>query len=85
MISCKEVVRILSSSEELTVRKKIELKAHLFICKHCSGYLSQLNAINEKLKNNFELLTKANPEKVQELEDKVIEDLKCSKNPSGES
>lgn len=71
MLSCKETVLILSSSQELTFRQKLELRAHLFMCKHCSAYSNQL-------KKSYQELTKTDPDRVHELENKVLENLKRS-------
>ena len=78
MLSCKETVLVLSSNQELSFRQKLELRAHLFMCKHCSAYSKQLNAIAQKLKQNFQEIVKTNPEHVRELELKIIETAKKS-------
>ena len=72
MYTCKETVRMLSTDEKLTFKQKIELRAHLFMCKHCSSFSKQLNAIKNKFKSNFGELTKVEPEQVKNLEEKVI-------------
>jgi len=76
MYTCKQTVHILSSDEKLTFRQKIELRAHLFMCKHCSAYSKQLMAIKDKLKQNFKALTRTEPEHVKHLENQVIAKLK---------
>lgn len=78
MLSCKETVLILSSSKELTFRQKLELGAHLFMCKHCSAYSNQLKALANQLKKSYQELTKTEPDRVHELENKVLENLKRS-------
>ena len=76
MISCKEVVETLSTEKDLSIRKKIELRSHLFMCKHCSAYYSQLNSIKNQLKKLFRTITKTEPQAVKNLEEKVIDELK---------
>ena len=78
MLSCKETVRILSADQELSFRKKLELRVHLFMCKHCAAYSKQLKAMAHQLKKTFRELTKTSPEQLRELEDKIIENLKTS-------
>lgn len=77
MYTCKETVRMLSSEEKLTFKQKIELRAHLFICKHCSAYSKQLIAIKDKLKQNFEIITQqTEPDHIKKLENQIVEKLK---------
>lgn len=78
MISCKETAHILSSDQELTFRQKIELRAHLFMCKHCSAYSKQLKAIAIQLRQNFREITKTDPEHIRDLENKIIQNAKKS-------
>jgi len=76
MLACKEIVKILSSSQQLKFRQKLELRAHLLMCKHCSAYAAQLKALADQLKRNYKELTRTEPERVRELEQKVLESLK---------
>lgn len=47
MYRCSEVVRLISSDEYLIagVLKKLQIRLHLAMCKHCSKYARQLRAI----------------------------------------
>lgn len=76
MLSCKQVVEIISTKPRLSLMKRIELRAHLFMCKHCSTYLAQINAMTVKLKSVFKEKTETNPERVKHLETKVLSKLK---------
>ena len=76
MISCKEVVDVLSTEKNLSFRKRIELQAHLFMCKHCSAYYSQMNSLKVKLKKIFQKITQTDSDTVKNLEKKVIDNLK---------
>lgn len=80
MLSCKETVHILSSDQELSFRLKLELRAHLFMCKHCTAYSKQLKAMAAQLRQNFHEITKTSPEHVRDLEDKIIQSAKTSRN-----
>ena len=62
MLACKEIVEIVASNQKLTLVRKVELKFHLLMCKHCNGYVEQLKTINE--------------EHIHQLEDQVIEHIK---------
>jgi NMD protein affecting ribosome stability and mRNA decay len=80
MLSCKEIVHIMSSDQELKFSQKLELRAHLFMCKHCSAYSKQLKAIAIQLRQNFRNITKTDPEHVRDLEKKIIQNAKKSGN-----
>lgn len=82
MLSCKETVHILSSDHELSFRQKLELRAHLFMCKHCSAYSKQLKAIAIQLRQNFREITRTSPDHVRDLEDKIIQNAKKSGSTS---
>ena len=47
MYRCSEVVRLVSSDEYLTagLLKKLQIRLHLAMCKHCSRYVRQLRAL----------------------------------------
>jgi len=47
MYRCSEVVRQVSSDEYLTpgLFKKLQIRLHLAMCKHCSRYVRQLRAL----------------------------------------
>ncbi len=78
MLSCKETVQILSSNQDLTFRQKLEIRAHLFMCKHCSAYAKQMRALTNQLKKTFKNLTRVETKRVREIEQKVIDDIKRS-------
>lgn len=74
MLSCKEVVKIVSSEERPSWRRRLEIRFHLMMCHHCGKYVKQL----ELMKSGFKKLLqskheKANQEKIRDLENKVIE------------
>ena len=84
MLSCKETVEILASHRELSFRQKLELRAHLFMCKHCSAYAEQLRALAEQLKKNYLVLTRTEPDRVRDLEQHVLRNLQKLNGSSSE-
>ncbi len=48
MISCEEVARIVASGEqaEAGLRRRLALRFHLFMCRHCRRYVRQLELID---------------------------------------
>ncbi|WP_022958772.1 hypothetical protein [Spongiibacter tropicus] len=47
MLKCREFVDTVDAlvEGELTVRQRLSMRLHWFICKHCRRYLSQLRAL----------------------------------------
>jgi hypothetical protein len=47
MLSCKEVTRIVASGEidEQSPFKRMQLRMHLLMCRHCRRYTAQLRTI----------------------------------------
>lgn len=76
MLACKEIVEIVASNQELTFVKKVELKFHLLMCKHCNSYVEQLKTMNSQYKKVFKKITETNEDHVHQLEDQVIEHIK---------
>lgn len=49
MLSCKDVSRLLSESQDrkLTVSERLKLEMHLAMCKGCSNFRKQMNFLRE--------------------------------------
>jgi hypothetical protein len=56
MYRCSEVVRLVSSDEYLTagLLKKLQIRLHLAMCKHCSKYVRQLRALADAVRKTAE-------------------------------
>lgn len=76
MLACKEIVEIVASNQELTFVKKVELKFHLLMCKHCNAYVEQLKTMNSQYKKVFKKITETDEDHVHQLENQVIEHIK---------
>lgn len=52
MLSCKEVTRLLSESQDrkLTLSEKMHLEMHLAMCKGCSNFKGQMSFLREACK-----------------------------------
>ena len=72
MLKCKEVVRILGSGEELSLTQRIQLKMHLWMCKHCGVYASQLRAMKDGFGKLFKERTALDKEVVNKVESDVL-------------
>ena len=81
MLKCKEVVKVVSSDQPISLKQKIEIKMHLMMCRHCRRYQQQLNL----LKNGFVRLLKlkynsADPQKIDQIENKVLDKVNKRSN-----
>jgi hypothetical protein len=47
MMNCSEISELVASgrSDEIGFAKRLELKMHFFMCKHCRTYAKQINAL----------------------------------------
>ena len=72
MLNCKEVVRILGSAEELSLSQKIQLKMHLWMCKHCGIYARQMKAMKAGFSKMFSEKTAIDKEVVSQVESDVL-------------
>ncbi|MGE0554082.1 MAG: anti-sigma factor [Gemmatimonadales bacterium] len=45
MLSCREVTRLVAGEERRGLRASLELRLHLFLCRHCRRYVGELRAI----------------------------------------
>lgn len=76
MLPCKDIVRILSSNEKLSLMTKVELEMHILICKHCSRYAEHLRLMKNGFKKLFSKITHVEEQRITELEDGIIKTLK---------
>lgn len=76
MLPCKDIVKLLSSDEKVTLLQRAELKMHLMMCEHCSAYNRHLKSMRNGFKKLFSKLTAVKPGAVEQLESKVIDKIK---------
>jgi len=73
MRSCKDTLKIISSSQDLSIFQKMELKMHLLMCKHCLVYMKHLKMVKDGVKSLLFHKSKSQDETVKKIEDQVIE------------
>ncbi len=73
MLSCREIVRLMSSHEELSWTRRAELRMHLMMCKHCSAYAKHLKMMRDGFKKLFSKKTQVPSSEVEALERHIIE------------
>jgi len=75
MISCKELVKLKSSSAQLGFFKNLEMKIHLMMCDHCTKYAKHLKRIGTEARNWFTQESSSNKLQVDELKQNIIKSL----------
>ena len=78
MLSCKEIVRILNEEEGVPFLKRAELRMHLLMCEHCSAYSKHIKFMKRAFKKLFAKLTQTEPEAIERIEKKALEQFKKS-------
>lgn len=73
MIPCKDIVKMLSSGEDLPFMKRMELKMHLTMCVHCSKYARHLRIMKASFEKLFRIKTRVDPSEVGSLERDIVE------------
>lgn len=76
MLSCKNIVRLMSSSEALPIFKKVELRMHLLMCISCANYSKHLQMISDSVKGLVGKRTQVDKQSVSKLEQEIFEKLK---------
>lgn len=77
MLSCKEVVKIVSSDQESSWKRRLEVRFHLFICHYCRKYVLQLKYMRSGFKTLFnEKAKKPNSEEIKKIEQEVLSKIK---------
>lgn len=77
MMNCKEVVRVISSEDRVNWRTRLEIRFHLFICRHCRKYAKQLDYLRSSLKKAFKTDQSGKKSaEVANLEDKILNSIK---------
>ena len=77
MISCKEVVKTVSSEDRSSWRKNLRVRFHLMICRHCRKFAQQLEIMKSSFKKLFKSKTaQVSEETIRKLEDDAIRRLK---------
>ena len=75
MLRCKEIIRILSSHEDLSWIRRAELRMHLLMCKHCSRYATQLKMMKNAYGKLFAKITHVEGAEIKRFENEIIEKL----------
>ncbi len=76
MLKCKDVSHLIASgdAEELGFLKRLELRLHLMMCRHCQGYADQIKALGAGTRR---LMGAREPtaEELQHLENEICDKI----------
>lgn len=72
MLRCHEVTHLVASDEiaEAGLLRRLELRLHLLMCRHCRNYVQQLRRIRDAARRLW--AEDADPEAAAALEEKVL-------------
>lgn len=77
MLTCKEVVKIVSSEDRPSWSRKLKVRIHLFICDHCRRYVKQLEHLGEGFRRVFQSTANSvQTEEIQRIEAEVIRKIR---------
>ena len=78
MLNCKDVTKIIASSERSHWRRRLEIRMHLLMCKHCRKFSLQLDAIKTGVRKLFEpnQADAYQDSQIKDLEDRILRKLK---------
>jgi hypothetical protein len=77
MLTCKEVVKIVSSDDRVSWRKRLEVRMHLFICHYCGKYVKQLEHMSAGFRRLFQTRTNGDhSEEIKRIESEVLKKVK---------
>lgn len=78
MLSCKEISYLLSSSKELSIMKRTELRMHLLMCSHCANYHKQLLSIRKNFSKLLQKKSNSSTLDVKDLENQILKNIPVS-------
>lgn len=77
MMSCKEIVKNISSDERPTWRRKVEIRLHLMMCHHCGKYAKHLELLKKGFKKLFvSKQTQDQTHEIAQLEERIVQKIK---------
>lgn len=77
MLTCKEIVKIVSSDDRVSWRKKLEVRMHLFVCHYCSKYAKQLEYMSAGFRKLFKSKASSDhADDIKRIESEVIRKIK---------
>lgn len=74
MLKCKEVSSLVSSDDLVGAgfMKKLEVRMHILMCKHCARYFDQIKSVGQGAKN-LAHNQEANSEQIERMENHILD------------
>ncbi len=74
MLTCKEISRIIASDDlaEAGLRRRLALRFHLWMCRHCRRYSTQMRQLGEMARGMFRGRSE-DPETLARLQNQILE------------
>ena len=74
MLKCKDVSHLVASGDvaELGFMKRLELRVHLAMCRHCAAYVRQIHALGNGIRN-LTGASEPSSDELQQLENHICE------------
>ena len=88
MLACKEVTRIVAAQEldEAGWKRRLAVRLHLLMCRHCRRYAAQLRAIGKAARSIWGIRPEdQDSEAVERLERVILEPVRSGRIPSNDS
>ncbi len=77
MLRCKDFVKIVSVEEPRAWRRRLELRLHMMMCRHCRNFARQMEMLRSGVKSIFHSESSdAETAKIKEMEDRIVDQLK---------
>ena len=76
MMKCKDISHLIASGhvEELGFMKRLEMRLHLMMCRHCQGYAQQIKALGDGARRMVGA-KEPTPEELQHLENEICDKI----------
>ena len=79
MKSCKDVAKLMSPGQKISLFDKMEIKLHFLICELCRVYAQQIKAVEKNFTNLLVKKSSVEDSDVKKLEQDVLEKIKENK------
>ena len=76
MMKCREVTKLVAADmvEELGLGRRLEMRLHMFMCRHCRRYLQQIRTLGRGARELAER-DAPSPDRLQEIEQEILDQL----------
>lgn len=83
MLKCRDLSRMAAADEieSFGFMKQVELKFHLFMCRHCRNYVAQIRTMGQGARD-LAADADADPRELEKLEKHICSEI-CKNSPGG--